>query len=154
MKISISFISAMSMLLSLITCAKEQDEVYTDEEDAYREANYGKTEVTADAATASWSQFMKDAKTAILISEKNVHVLEIMASKTSGEEEAELNRLHDATAEKIKSVKQALAKRDAAFKKEAKHYDQDVAKRNEAFIKQFRREMFDLNIEMEQILEE
>jgi len=152
MKISIPFILGMSMLLMAITCAKEDDPY--DEDDSYREAHYGKVEVSAEQATTDWNQFMKDAKTAILISEKNLHELDVKSSKAAEHEKNELCILHDATELKLRAVKQKLAARDKAFRAEVRHYDQNVPKRNDAFIKQLRRDLFDLNIEMEQKLED
>lgn len=138
------------MLLTLFTCAREVE----DEEEAYREAHFGTKPVSRETAVADWSQFMSDAKTAFRLTERNLSQLHRQADKADSKTHDEICSVTDAAEAKLKAAQKALAARDVAFKKELVQYDAETAKRNDTFMKQFRRDLFDLNIEIEKRLDE
>ena len=150
MKITTLFIAGMSLLLTLFTCARETE----DEEEAYREAHFGPKTVSRETAVADWTQFMADAKIAFRLTERNIAQLNSIADKSDAKTRDEICNATDAAAAKLKAAQKTLAVRDAAFKKELAEYNQETVKRNEAFMKQFRRDLFDLNIEIEKRLDE
>lgn len=150
MKITTLFIAGMSLLLTLFTCAREVE----DEEEAYREAHFGTKAVSREAAVADWSQFMSDAKIAFRLTERNIAQLNSLADKADLKTRDSICHAADIAESKLKTAKKTLAARDVAFKKELARYNQETAKRNDAFMKQFRRDLFDLNIDIEKRLDE
>lgn len=138
-------------------CAKDSEEVYDEDQD-YIEVNYGKNDkVTKDMAIESWDAFLKQSQDFIDISETNISSLETKIEKADAVEKAELQETCNSSNLALLKLKARRIKRNKEFSAELKNYDESdpsVQQRNEAFMKQFKRDMFDLNIVLENMLED
>lgn len=137
-------------------CAKDSEETYDEEQD-YIEVHYGKGDkVTKDMAIESWETFLKQSQDLIDITETNISSLETKIEEADGSEKAEMQEVSNASNLTLLKLKARRIKRNKEFSSELKSYDPNdlsVQKKNEAFIKQFKRDMFDLNITLENLLE-
>jgi len=158
MKITKQFLSFTFLPLLLLArgCAKDSEEVY-DEEQNYIEVHYGKNDnVTKDMAIESWETFIKQSQDLIDITETNISSLEIKTEEADGQEKIEMQDICNASNLTLLKLKARRLKRNKEFSAELKSYDpsdHSVQQKNEAFMKQFKRDMFDLNIALENQLE-
>ncbi|RZJ34574.1 MAG: hypothetical protein EOO51_08915 [Flavobacterium sp.] len=149
------FLLFCPLLLMSIKCAKEDEDLYIDEDRDYQEAHYDINEnVSKQMAIENWEQFLKQAHTSFLLTESNLLSLELKIEEESFDNKDVLRSLHSECSAKLKHSKENLERRNESFVNELKHYDVNSYKRNEAFMKRFRRTLFDINLEMENVLEE
>lgn len=151
-----ALLRTLPFMLMMFTCAKESEEdAYTDEDQDYIEIQYGKNDaVTKSMAIENWETFLKHAQTSFALTESNLNSLQLRMEESDEEERPELRALHTSSKVRLAEVKKQLKARNAAFERELEKYDKQVQPRNEAFKKQFKREIFDINIEMEKVFEE
>lgn len=153
--IPIVFLKTLPAVALLVTCAKERDEEYVDEDQDYIEVQYGKHDaVTKQMAIENWELFLKEAHTSFLLTESNLHSLEVLTDYATTEERQPLRALQTSCSNRLHTLKNELDDRDESFDKELETYDDKVQLRNEAFKKKFKREMYGINLELENVLEE
>ncbi len=137
-------------------CAKDAEETYDEDQDYY-EVHYGKSDkVTKEMAIESWETFIKQSQDLIDITETNLSSLEIKIDEADGDEKIEMQQVSNASNLTLLKLKARRIKRNKEFSVELENYDADdssVQQKNEAFMKQFKRDMFDLNITLENLLE-
>ena len=141
------------LLFLATTCVKDNEETY-DEETDYMEVNYGKGEtVTKEMAIENWEQFLKQSQELIDISETNIGSLEAKLELADEADKNELQQVINTANLSLLKLKARRLKRNKEFSNDLKEYDASVQQTNEAFKKQFKRDMFDLNIILENLLE-
>lgn len=147
----------LPLLLLARGCAKDSEETYEDEDQDYIEVHYGKGEkVTKEMAIESWEMFLRQSQDLIDISETNISSLEVKIEEADDAEKTEMQQVCNTSNLALLKLKARRAKRNKEFSSELKSYDADdpsVHQKNEAFMKQFKRDMFDLNIALENLLE-
>lgn len=147
------FTCFIPLLFLASTCAKDNEETY-DEETDYMEVNYGKGEtVTKEMAIENWEQFLKQSQELIDITETNIGSLEAKIELADEADKNELQQTINTANLTLLNLKARRIKRNKEFSNDLKQFDPSVQQTNEAFKKQFKRDMFDLNIELENLLE-
>ena len=145
----------LPLTLTLLTCQKDSEETYYDEDQDYIDVHYGKNDkVTKEMSIENWEMFLKQAQTTFDLTETNLRSLAIASEDASGDERDKLKEIHQRLTKNLREVRKSMDSRNLAFQKELRHYDQKIQPRNEAFKKQFKQQMFDINIELENILED
>ena len=158
MKIAKQFLTLTFLPLLFLArgCAKDSEEVYDEEQD-YIEVHYGKNdEVTKDMAIESWEMFLKQSQDLIDITETNISSLEIKVEEADGQEKIEMQDICNASNLALLKLKARRGIHNKEFSAKLTNYnpsDHSVQQKNEAFIKQFKRDMFDLNVTLENQLE-
>lgn len=148
--------SLLPLLLLARGCAKDSEEVYDEEQDYY-EVHYGKDDVvTKEMAIENWELFLKQSQELIDITETNISSLEAKIEEADEPGKSELQQTCNESNLALLKLKARRAKRNKEFSTELKSYDpsdHSVQQKNEAFKKQFKRDMFDLNLTLENLLE-
>lgn len=158
MKLSKQFMTftLLPLLFLVQTCVKDSEETYDEDQD-YIEVHYGKNDkVTKDMAIESWETFLKQSQDLIDITETNISSLETKIEEADGAEKIEMQEISNASNLSVLKLKAQRIKRNKEFSAELKNYDpanNSVQQKNEAFKKQFKRDMADLNITLENLLE-
>ncbi len=149
-------LSVLPLLLLARGCVKDSDEVSDPEQDPF-EVHYTKDDVvTKEMAIENWEMFLKQSQELIDITETNIASLEVKIQEADEPEKATLQLTSNAANLALLKLKAARAKRNKSFSSELAHYDAgdlSVQQQNEAFKTQFRRDMYDLNMELESALE-
>ena len=137
-------------------CAKDSEEVYDEGQDNI-EVHYDKNDkVTKDMAIESWETFLKQSQDLIDITETNISSLEIKIEEADGQEKTEMQDISNASNLMLLKLKARRIRRNKEFSAELITYDPSdpsVQQKNEAFTKLFKRDIFDLNITLENQLE-
>lgn len=148
--------SFLPLMLLARGCAKDSEEVYDEEQDYY-EVHYGKDDVvTKEMAIENWEMFLKQSQDLIDITETNLSSLEAKIEEADDPEKSDLQQTCNAGNLTLLKLKARRSRRNKEFSAELKNYDpsdHSVQQKNEAFKKQFKRDMFDLNLTLENLLE-
>lgn len=145
----------LPFMMLLLTCAKDQeDKKQLNEDFDDMVVHYGKhDDVTKAMAIENWESFMKRAHTSFFLTESNLNTLALHIDEASGEDKETLRTLHASCESSLKQSKKELADRNTAFAKELEHYDKEMQWRNEAFKERLRKQMVEVNEDMENVLE-
>jgi len=137
-------------------CAEDSQETYDEDQD-FMEVQYDKDDtVTKDMAIESWETFLKQSQDLIEITETNISSLEVKIEDADGIEKTEMQEVSNASNLALLKLKARRIRRNKEFSAELKNYDESdssVQQKNQGFMKQFKREIFDINATIENLLE-
>lgn len=137
-------------------CANDSEESYDEGQD-YIEVHYNKDDkVTKEMAIESWETFLKQSQELIDITETNISSLEIKVEEADPAEKTQMQEVCNESNLTLLKLKAKRSRRNKEFSSELKNYDpsdSSIQQKNEAFMKQFKRDMFDLNLTLENLLE-
>lgn len=146
--------SFLPLLFLARGCVKDSEEVY---DENFMEVTYtDKDVVTKDMAIENWELFLKQSQELFEISETNIGSVEAKMEDTDEPEKTALQKLCNDSNLKLLKLKASRIKRNKEFTGELENYDSDdqsIQQANEAYKKQFKRDIFDLNIAIENVLE-
>ena len=146
--------SFLPLLFLARGCVKDSEEVY---DENFMEVSYSDTDVvTKDMAIESWDLFLKQSQELFEISETNINSVETKMEDADESEKTQMQQLVNDSNLKLLKLKASRLKRNKEFTTELETYESDdpsIQQTNEAFKKQFKKEIFDLNVAIENLLE-
>ena len=146
--------SFLPLLFLARGCVKDSEEVY---DENFMEVSYSDTDVvTKDMAIESWDLFLKQSQELFEISETNIGSVESKMEDANESEKTQMQQLVNDSNLKLLKLKASRLKRNKEFTTELETYESDdpsIQQKNEAFKKQFKKEIFDLNVAIENLLE-
>lgn len=149
-------LSFLPLLFLARGCANDSEENYDQDQESI-EVHYGKNDqVTKDMAIESWEMFLRQSQDLIDIAEINISSLETKIEEADGEQKANLQAMSNTSNLALLKLKARRLKRNKEFAAELRNYDpsdQLVQQKNEAFMKQFKRDLLGLNLQIEKQLE-
>ena len=146
--------SFLPLLFLARGCVKDSEENY--DENFMEVSCTDKELVTKEMAIESWDLFLKQSQELFEISETNIGSVEAKMEDADATEKEQLQQLCNSSNLKLLKLKASRLKRNKEFTAELERYDSDdpsVQQTNEAFKKQFKKEIFDINLPIETLLE-
>lgn len=146
--------SFLPLLFLARGCVKDSEEVY---DENFMEVSYTDNDVvTKDMAIESWDLFLKQSQELFEISETNINSVETKNEDADESEKTQMQQLVNDSNLKLLKLKASRLKRNKEFTAELETYDSEdktIQQTNEAFKKQFKKDIFDLNVALENLLE-